>query len=353
MFSNSHVRYGLKTGSLMMAAAVAALGGTAPAGAQGKLPPTIVLGTQQPGSIQHTMATGIAKIATAGTKVPVIVRPHSGSSTHIPLLNKGELDLSVAPSVDAGMSFQGKDRIKVAGKNPYPRAKNLRLVMSGSPLLAGLIVRNDSPIKKAADLRGRRVAGGFPSGLGAFINVYVHLRGANMDWKDVKVVPFGSLNDSLNALVQKRVDVTVYGIGAPRTRQADASVGIRFITDDCSPAGKKRIISAAPGYFTVNLKPGRLPGVRSKICVTAFAVYLLASTKTSGAIVTAVLTALWDRNADLRKLHPGLRRWGRKHAASSRATVPYHPAAVAFYKSKGVWSAKVQAAQKALLKDAK
>ena len=70
-------------------AAAAALWGSM-AVAQDKLPPTIILGTQQPGTLQHTMATGIAKIATDVIGKPVIVRPHAGSTTHIPLLNKGD-----------------------------------------------------------------------------------------------------------------------------------------------------------------------------------------------------------------------------------------------------------------------
>jgi TRAP transporter TAXI family solute receptor len=340
-------------GAIIGATAMVAATWVPAAQAAEKLPNTILLGTQQPGSLQHTMATGLAKIATKGVGVPVIVRPHSGSSTHIPLLNAGELDFNVAPSVDAGMSFQGKERLKIGGKNPYPRAQKLRLVMSGSPLLAGLIVRNDSPIKSAKDLKGRRIAGGFPSGLGAYINMYVHLKGANLTWADAKVVPFGSLNDSLNALVQGRVDATVYGIGAPRVREADARVGIRFIDDDCSPEGKKRILGAAPGYFTVNLKPGRLPGVRSNICVTAFVIYLMASEKTSDVIVTAVLKALWDGSKELQKLHPGLRRWKRATAVSARPTVPYHKAAIAFFKTKGVWTAKAEAAHQKLLAAAK
>jgi hypothetical protein len=312
-----------------------------------------VLGAQQPGSLQHTVATGLAKIATQGTKVPVIVRPHSGSSTHIPLLNRGEIDLSVAPSVDAAMSFLGKDKLKIGGVNPYPRAAGIRLVMSGSPLLAGLIVRKDSKIKSAADLKGQRVAGGFPSGLGAYINTYVHLLGAGLTWNDVNMVPFGGLNDGLNALIQGRIDATVYGVGAPRVREADATVGVRFVTDDCSPDGKARIAAAAPGYYTIDLKPGRLPGITENICVTAYAIYLLGSDKTSGAVVTAVLNALWDGTAELRKLHPGLRLWRNETAAPDKPTVPFHPAAVAFYKSKNLWSDAKQAAQDALMAEAK
>jgi TRAP-type uncharacterized transport system substrate-binding protein len=183
--------------------------------------------------------------------------------------------------------------------------------------------------------------------------MYVHLVGASLTWDDVKMVPFSGLNDSLNALMQGRIDATVYGIGAPRVREADARVGVRFITDDCSPEGKKRIVGAAPGYFTVNLKPGRLPAVRDNICVTSFVIYLLSSNKTPDSIVTAVLGAIWKDAAKLQKLHPGLRRWKRKTAVDKRATAPYHRAAIAFYKSVGAWNAAAEAANTKLLAAAK
>ena len=343
--------YQMMIGAVAVVAASMALSATAMA--QGKLPRTILLGTQQPGSLQHSMATGIAKIATAGIGTPVVVRPHAGSSTHIPLLAKGELDLSVAPAIDTGMSFQGRERISLDGRNTYPRAPGLRVVMSGSTLLAGLVVQKKSPIRSAKDLRGKKVAGEFPSGLGAYINMLVHLKGANMGWKDVQVVPFGGLNDSLNALVQGRIDATVYGIGAPRIREADSRVGVRFITDDCSPEGKARILGSVPGYRTVNLKKGRLPAVVEDICVTAFVVNLLASIHTSDAIVTAVLKAIWEGNDKLRKLHPGLRTWKNETAVDKIPTAPYHKAAVAFFKKVGAWTADAEANNKKLMELAK
>ena len=75
-------------------------------------------------------------------------------------------------------------------------------------------------------------------------------RNIEMGGKDVTVVPFGDLNDSLNALVQGRIDATVYGMGAPRIREAVSRVGVRFINDDCSPEGKARIL----GSVTVAVK---------------------------------------------------------------------------------------------------
>lgn len=313
------------------------------------LPPTIMLGSSQPGTLQHGVATGLAKVASEKIGSTVVVQPFAGATTAIPLLDNGELDLGVAPSVDAAMSYQGPEHLKIGGLNPYPKAPKLRLVMAGSPLIATLITKKDSPLKSARDLKGRRIAGGFPASLGAYINTYVHLKSANLTWDDVTVVPFSGLNDSLDALVQGRVDATVFGVGAARIREVDATTGVRFFSSDCSPEGTKRIEEAAPGYFTINLKAGSFAGVHEDICTTAYVLYLLAGEKTSPAIVTGVLKAIWEGIDKLPAMHPGLRQWKREGAVDKRPTAPYHEAAIAFYKSVGAWNDQAEAAHRKLL----
>jgi TRAP transporter TAXI family solute receptor len=334
--------------SALAALAAASCGGGF-AGAQ-SLPPTITLGTSQTGTLQHGVATGLAKVASAriGSST-VVVQPFTGATTALPLIDNGELDFGLAPSVDMAMSYQGANNLKIGGLNPYPHAPRIRLVMSGSPLIASLIVRRDSPIKSARDLKGRRIAGEFRGSLGAYINTYVHLTSADLTWKDVTVVPFSGLNDSLDAMVQGRIDATVFGVGAARVREVDATTGVRFVSSDCSPEGTQRIRKAAPGYFTITLKSGEYPGVPEEICTTAYSLYLFAGEKTPDAAVTAVLKALWEDADKLPPLHPGLRQWKRETAVDKSPTGPFHPAAIAFYKTVNAWSAEAEAAHNRLL----
>ena len=331
-----------------MLATIATALGAGGAAAQG-LPPTVTLGTSQTGTLQHGVATGLAKVASAKIGSTVVIQPFAGATTALPLVETGELDFGLAPSVDVAMSFYGPDNLKIGGVNPYPRAPGLRLVMAGSPLIASLIVKKDSPIKTALDLKGRRIAGEFRASLGAYINTYVHLTSANLTWKDVSVVPFSGLNDALDALVQGRIDATVYGVGAARVREADAQVGVRWASSDCSPEGDARIRKAAPGYYTIRLKAGSAPAVHEDVCTTAYSLYLYAGTKAPDRVVAAVLKALWEDEEKLGPLHPTLRSWKRATAVDKTPTAPYHPAAIEFYKSVGAWSEEAEAAHKRLL----
>ena len=76
----------------------------------------------------------------------------------MPLLDSGELELGVNNAVDMGLAYRGPS-FKIGGRNPFPHAPNLRLVMRGAPLMVAPVVRKDSPIKTMADARGKRVTG--------------------------------------------------------------------------------------------------------------------------------------------------------------------------------------------------
>ena len=85
------------------------------------------------------------------------------------------------------------------------------------------------------------------------------------------------------------------------------------------------------------------------LCTTAYSLYLYAGAKAPGHVVTAVLKALWEDEAKLPPLHPALRDWKRATAVDKAPTAPYHPAAIAFYKSVGAWNAEAEAEHTRLL----
>ena len=229
----------------------------APAAAQ--LPRSVTLATNPPGTVFYTFASGLAKVISGGP-FQANLQPYAGSSTFLPLLNTGEVELGIVNAVDMGLSYRGP-KFQIGGRNPFPHAPNLRLVMRGSPLLVGLLVRKDSPIKTVHDVKGKRVTGEYPAHLAVWYNMFGHLASAGLTWNDVKVVPVPAVNEGVDALVQGRADVSEHAINSAKIKEADASVGVRHVSIDCTPAGQQRLKQAVPGYYARMVKAGEATAV--------------------------------------------------------------------------------------------
>jgi TRAP transporter TAXI family solute receptor len=334
----------LRTCVVVLAAAVL----LAPAAAAQSLPRSVTLGTNPPGSVFYTLGSGLAK-AVAGGPFEVSIQPHAGTSTFLPLLDSGEMEFGVVNAVDMALSHRGP-AFKIGGRNPFPHAPNLRLVMRGSPLLVGLLVRKDSPIKSVHDVKGKRMTGEYPAHLAVWYNMFGHLASAGLTWTDVQVVPVPAVNDGVDALVQGRADVTEHAINSAKTREADAAVGVRHVTIDCSPEGQARLEKAVPGYYGRIVKAGGAAAVVEDTCFIAYDVYLASSAKTPDPVVEAMLKAVWENTDKLLPVHPLFREWTHARAVDPEVTIPYHTGAIRFYKERGVWTSAMEQAQQKLLK---
>jgi TRAP transporter TAXI family solute receptor len=313
-----------------------------------QLPKQVTISTNPPGTTYYAVASGLAKVVSAHGGLAMVVQPYSGTSTMLPLLNTGEVDFGVVNAVDMGLAYRGPG-YKIGGRNPFPHAPSVRLIMRGSPLLVGLLVRKDSPIKSVKEVRGKRVTGEYPAHLAVWYNMFGHLASAGLAWSDVKVVPVPAVNDGVDALVQGRADVTEHALNSAKTKEADASIGVRHLSIDCSPEGEKRLRAAVPGYYPRWVKKGEGTAVAEDTCFIAYDTYLSAGTAVPDAVVEATLRSLWEHEAELAPIHPMLREWTHDRAVGADVTIPYHPAAVRFYKERGIWKPELEDAQQRLL----
>src|SRR6266576_2053750 len=103
-------------------------------------PRSVTIGSNPPGSVFYALASGLAKVVSEATPMQMAVQPYSGTSTFMPLLNSGELDFGINNFVDMALAYQGPERLKIGGQNPFPHIPNVRVLMRGSPLLIGLLV---------------------------------------------------------------------------------------------------------------------------------------------------------------------------------------------------------------------
>jgi uncharacterized protein len=331
--------------ALIAALAVVAVSTTAWAQS---LPKAVTIGSNPPGTGYYAVASGLAKVVSQGTGMQMSVQPHSGTSTMLPLLNSGEMEFGTINAVDVGLAYRGPN-YKIGGRNPFQYSPNVRVIQRGSPLLVGLLVRKDSPIKNVTDVKGKRMTGEYPAHLAVWYNMFGHLASAGLTWNDVKVVPVPAVNDGVDALVQGRADVTEHALGAAKTKEADTAIGVRHVSIDCSAEGQARLKKAVPGYYGRVVKAGTATAVVEDTCFLAYDTYLVASKLVPDLVVEATLKAISDRVEELHPVHPLLKEWTRERFVDPEPTLPYHPGAIRYYKDKGVWSAAMDQVQQRLL----
>jgi TRAP transporter TAXI family solute receptor len=312
------------------------------------LPKAVTIGSNPPGTGYYAVASGLAKVVSQGTPMQMAVQPHSGTSTMLPLLDTGEMEFGTINAVDVGLAYRGPG-YKVGGRNPFQHSPNVRVIQRGSPLLVGLLVRKDSPIKSVQDVKGKRMTGEYPAHLAVGCNMFGHLASAGLGWSDVKVVPVPAVNDGIDALVQGRADVSEHALGAAKTKEADSAVGVRHVSIDCSPEGQLRLKKAVPGYYGRIVKAGAATAVVEDTCFLAYDTYLVASKAVGDHVVEAVVKAIWERVDELHPVHPLLKEWTRDRFVDPEPTLPYHPGAIRFYKDKGAWSAAMDQVQQKVL----
>src|SRR5258705_5443752 len=109
--------------------------------AAAKLPRSITLATNPPGTVYYTFGSGLAKVISGGP-FQVSIQPYAGSSTFLPLLNTGEVELGIVNAVDMGLSYRGP-KFQIGGRNPFPHPPHHRPVMLRPSPLVGVSHRHD------------------------------------------------------------------------------------------------------------------------------------------------------------------------------------------------------------------
>jgi len=302
----------------------------------GDLPRTVAIASNLPGTGAHSMASGLAAVASKVTPIATKVQPYNGPNAWMPLLESGEVEFGFINILDAQMAATGTGNYKKA----YP---TLRIAAGGVfPFTGSIMVRDKSDIKRPSDLKGKRMAWDF--GGHAITQTWqsAAMEVSGLKASDVVQVRFSNLNDAIRAVPEGKVDATFAAIGIGINEEANAMEPIRFLSLPAGEASNK--ILAKYGASIVKQEPAA--GIRGDTDVIGYALHVASSTKVSDRVVSILLKAWWDNLAELQTIHPQFKRWTKDTQAITNFTVPYHPGAVKFYKDAGVWAAKHDARTK-------
>jgi TRAP transporter TAXI family solute receptor len=289
------------------------------------------LGTSPQGTLTYAVGAAVAKVIGEKGNIPSRIQPSAGTGAMIPLVNSNEIDMGFANTLELYDAYHG---VGTFDKRPNPKLRTVGVIF---PIRVGLFVRDDSPIKTVADMKGKTVAYGFTSQEIIKKTVDAMLATAGLSVNDLKTVMVPNLVRGVDEFIAGRVDITTFALGSAKVAEADAAVkGIRFVSLPNNPTALAALRKEFPTSYIREAKPApNLAGVKEPINTMFYDYTIFASADMPAEKVKNILKVLVDNKDALAEAHP-LFRGMIVDRLYNDIKVPYHDGAIAYFKEKGI-----------------
>jgi TRAP transporter TAXI family solute receptor len=301
------------------AVAIAALAGISsePATAQ-----TYGFATLPPGTLNHTTASAIAKVAKEKGGMNVLVQPTAGDNVIVPMVGRGEVEVGITNIMEAQDGLDGA-------------FKDMRIITAVHALRTPFFVRKDSGMFKIADLKGKRVTMGYSAMRNIDKTARAMLATAGLTEADIKPILVPNVVRSADDFMAGNADMFYFAFGGPKVKEADVTVGgIRVLEMDDSKMAEARKIM--PWGYATQIGPGPIfTGVEKPMKVYSFDNVLITSAKTPDALIYKLLETMEKNKDELVAVQPVLREWSPAFGYKQYG-VQYHPAAEKYFKDRNL-----------------
>jgi uncharacterized protein len=305
---------------------------SAPAIAQGRRQ-RITIATGGTGGVFFPYGGGLARIFSE--KIPNVqatAQVTGGSVDNCKLLDQGEAELGLSTMDSAYDAVNGEGAYKADGK------LNIRMVAMLYDSFLHVVASQASGITNVATMRGKRISmGSAGSSTESIADRVVEAGGLN-PMRDITRDNLG-VAESAGAIKDGKIGAFFWIGGIPTAAVRELAQGgqpaIRFIP---TLAEYQVLERRWPGlYRPFNLPGASYAGQADAVNGLGVANVLVTSGKVPNALVTQMLEGMFNNLGDVQAIHPESRRLTLQGAAQKGA-VPFHPAAEAFYRAKGVLS---------------
>ena len=313
--------------ALLCASAAALSSGSATA-ADAKLRLSIATGGT--GGVFYPYGGGLARVLSkhvAGVQATAEVT--GGSVDNVKLIASGDADLGFS-TIDSALDA-------VRGVGPYadtgPQKIATLAVLYDS--FVHIVAGGGAKIAKVADMKGKRISVG-SAGSSTEVMADRLLAAAGLDpQKDVSRDNL-SVAESASALKDGKIDAFFWAGGLPTSAITDlvttSNTKIVFV-----PAGDlvAKLNAKYPNLYRAFTMPKAVyAGTPADVTGIGVANILFVAANAPAATVTKVLAGIFDNLAEVEKIHPEAAKLTLAGAAAKTA-LPFHPAAIAFYKARG------------------
>jgi TRAP transporter TAXI family solute receptor len=280
--------------------------------------------SMQPGTINHTASSAIAKVLKEKGGLNTLVQATAGESVMIAIVGRGEADFAMANAPEIGAAL---------ANNGQP---NLRMIGAVYTLKTGFWVRKDSNMRTVADLRGKRVTMGYSAMRALDPMSRAILAAGGLTEKDIKPVLVPNVMRSADDFVAGAADMYMFAFGAPKVREVDVTVGGTRILEIPESPGMAAARQIQPYGYLSDVAPGPIfIGVEKPMKVYTIDNVLFTHAKVADDIVYKVIDTMEANKADLVAIAPNLREFSAA-GLYKKYDFSYHPGALKYFKDRNI-----------------
>ena len=281
------------------------------------------------GGVYIIYGAGLADMLTKKLKVAASAQSTPASVDNMKLSRDGKADLAFTLADTAFDAVNGKGRFAP----PETKSDTKALAVMYTNFMH-VIAKDGAGINTIADLKGKRVSmGAAGSGTETKGNRVLEAYGLSAD-TDIQRQRLG-VQDSADALRDGKIDAFFWDGGLPTGAVTDLSTAVKIKLIDQTDGVKKMAEKYGTYYFAAKIPKGTYKN-DADVTVAGVANLLTVPGNFDPKLAQAILQAMFDNQADLVAVHPEAKNL-KLETAVEGSPIDYHPGAIEFYRSKGVW----------------
>ena len=299
-----------------------------PAVAQEKL--NIFIATGPTAGVYYPMGGGLADLltkhvptlnATAGTT--------AGSIANLQLMQNKKADIAFSMADASWDAYKGQQKF-AAGAVP------LRALMVLYPNRMHVVTVEGSGINKFADLKGKRVSTGAVNSATEVMALRL-TEAHGMTFKDFTQERLDP-GKSVDAIKDKKLDAFFWVGGVPTAAvtelAATPGLKLKLIDHDEGVAGMIKIYG--PLYVRDTIPAKAYPGQDQANRIATVWNVLVARADVSDQVAYDVVKTIFERKADMERVHPESRNFDLKYQTNAASVIPFHQGSIKYFAEKGV-----------------
>lgn len=322
--------------ALLLAACGAPAGGAptsappaeAPAASGEKL--RLIIGTGGAGGVFFPYGGGLARILTE--KMPnteATAQETGGSVDNMKLIQAGEAQIGMSTVDSAYDAVNGTGAYAETGKVP---AVTLAVLYQS---YVHVVARAESGITGVAGFKGHPISVG-SAGSSTEAVADRLLEAAGLDPQADITRENLSVADSVAAMKDKQIDAFVWIGGLPTPAVTDLVTTEEVTFLDTAALLQPMVDKYGPIYTAMTLPKDVYSGLAADVPGIGVGNILFVRDDMPAEQVTGILETIFDNLDEVQQIHPAARDLSLETAWTG-SSIPFHPAAEAFYRERGVW----------------